>query len=167
MKKIAPVVFSLVFALGANAEGQQGAPPSQPAQLFYVFSAEDDAQRLGARQLQAWKDGHEGWLQVMGLVRHQGDLAVMEQLRVQEGISFQLVCASAAQHSPGLPAELASHLDSAEGFVLLVDGSGRAKASGAAAELDLVLNRAALLVGGLAATEVDESTWGKVKEIFK
>ena len=167
MKKISTVVFSLVFALVSSPGAQSAVPSAQPAQLFYVFSAEDDAQRLGARQVQEWNEGHGGALQVMGLVRHQGDLAVMEQMRVQEGISFQLVCASAAQHSPGLPAELASHLDSAAGFVLLVDGGGRTRASGAAAELNLVLDRAGFLLGGLAATEVDESTWGKVKEIFK
>lgn len=164
MKKRSVVVCCLIGALVSGAGAQQAA---DRAQLFYVFSADDAAQRLGARHLDQWNEDHGRPLQVMGLVQHQGDVAVMEQMRLQEGISFQLVCAAAARQNPGLPAELSGHLDSAAGFVLLVDGQGRAAASGAGAELDQVLDRAALLLGNLVATEVDESTWGKVKEIFK
>ncbi|MSR83942.1 MAG: hypothetical protein EXS58_13630 [Candidatus Latescibacteria bacterium] len=160
MKKRSIVVFCLISALASVAG-------AQPTQLFYVFSAEDAAQRLGAHHLDQWNEDHGRPLRVMGLVQHQGDVAVMEQMRLQEGISFQLMCATAAQQNPGLPAELSGHLDSPAGFVLLVDAKGRAAASGAGAQLNQVLDQAALLLGGLAATEVDESTWGKVKEIFK
>lgn len=168
MKKLSVVVFCLIGALVSGPGAQPAADPTQPAQLFYVFSADDAAQRLGARHLDQWNEDHGRPLRLIGLVQHQGDVAVMEQMRLQEGISFQLVCAAAARQNPGLPAELSGHLDGPAGFVLLVDGNGRAAASGAGAELNQVLDRAAaLLLGGLATTEVDESTWGKVKEIFK
>lgn len=167
MKKLSVVVCCLIGLLAGAAGAQQVAGQSQPTQLFYVFSADDAAQRLGARHLDRWNEDHGRPLLVMGLVQHQGDPAVLEQLRLQEGISFQLVCAAAAQQNPGLPAELSGHLESAAGFVLLVDAQGRAAASGAGAELDQVLDRAALLLGTQVSTEVDESTWGKVKEIFK
>ena len=167
MKKRSVVVSCLVGALVCAAGAQPAADRTQSAQLFYVFSADDAAQRLGARHLNQWNEDHGRPLQVLGLVQHQGDVAVMEQMRLQEGISFELVCASAAQQNPGLPAELSGHLDSAAGFVLLVDGNGRAAASGAGAELNQVLDRAARWLGSQASTEVDESTWGKVKEIFK
>ena len=167
MKKLSVVVFILLGLLVSQPKAQSVADRPPTARLFYVFSAEDAAQRLGARHLDQWNEDHGRPLWVVGLVQHQNDPAAMEQLRLQEGLSFQLVCAAAAQQDPGLPAELSGHLDSAAGFVLLVDGKGRAAASGEGAELDQVLDRAALLLGGLAATEVDESTWGKVKEIFK
>ena len=166
MKNLSAVMFCLIGTLVSGPGAQPAADPAQPA-LFYVFSADDAAQRLGARHLDQWNEDHGRPLQVLGLVQHQGDVAVMEQMRLQEGISFQLVCAAAAQQNPGLPAELSGHLDSPAGFVLLVDGKGRAAASGEGAELNQVLDRAALLLGGAVATEVDESTWGKVKEIFK
>jgi hypothetical protein len=167
MKKLSATTFVLLGLLVSqpNARPAGDRPPS--ALLFYVFSAEDAAQRLGARQLDQWNEDHGRPLWVMGLVQHQSDPAAMEQLRLQEGISFQLVCASLAQRSPGLPAELRGQFDSAAGFVLLVDAKGSAAASGAGAELNQVLERAALLLGSQVSTEVDESTWGKVKEIFK
>jgi len=165
MKKLSAAVCSLlVLALEVGAQSAAGGPR---AALFYVFSAEDAAQRLGARQLDRWNEERGHPLQVLGLVQHQGDVAVMEQMRLQEGISFQLVCAAAARQDPELPAELAGQLDGAAGFVLLVDAGGRAAASGPGAELGQVLEQAARLLGKPLATEVDESTWGKVKEIFK
>lgn len=166
MKKLI-VVVSCLLGILVSQPGAQSAGDQISARLFYVFSADDAAQRLGARHLDQWNEDHGRPLRVMGLVQHQGDLAVMEQLRLQEGISFELVCAAAAQQNPGLPAELSGHLDSAAGFVLLVDANGRAAASGAGTELNQVLDRAVLMLGGQLATEVDESTWGKVKEIFK
>lgn len=167
MKKLPVVAFSLIAALACAAGAQPASERTLSAQLYYVFSADDAAQRLGARHLDQWNEDHGRPLLVMGLVQHRGDPAVMEQLRLQEGLSFQLVCAAAARQDPDLPAELSGHLDSAAGFVLLVDAKGRAAASGEGAELNQVLDRAALLLGGMAATEVDQSTWGKVKEIFK
>ncbi len=160
MKKNAMIMCSLLLLAGVA-----GAQPA--ARLFYVFSATDAGQRLEAGYLDQWNNDRGRPLQVLGLVQHQGDVAVMEQMRVQEGISFQLLCAAAVRQNPGLPAELSGHLDSAAGFVLLVDGKGRAAAYGPGTELKAVLERAALLLGDRGSTEVDESTWGKVKEIFK
>jgi hypothetical protein len=167
MKKLPAVAFSLIVALAGAAGAQPAAGQTRPAQLYYVFSADDAAQRLGARAIDQWNEERGHPLRVMGLVQHRGDVAVMEQMRLQEGISFQLVCAAAARQDPALPAELSGHLDSAAGFVLLVDARGRAAASGTGDALNQMLERAAQWLGAPVSTEVDESTWGKVKEIFK
>ena len=164
MRKLSLVVFSVLALVGAVGAQSAGSRPS-PARLFYVFSADDAVLRLGAANLDQWNEEHGRPLQVLGLVQRPSDPAALAQLRLQEGISFELVDA-AAPH-PGLPAELSPQLDSPAGFALLLDSKGRVAAAGPAAELNQVLAQAALLLEGQVATEVDESTWGKVKEIFK
>jgi len=162
MKQLAAVAISLVLALAPRIYGQQ-VSPQKMAQLFYVFSTDDASQRAGARLLEEWV--YRQKVRVIGIVRHQGDISVMEQFRLAEGISYPLICASAARSEPGLPADL--DLENEAGYALLLDGAGQQAAAGIGAELPRIMERAAALVQGGVSTEVDESTWGKVKEIFK
>ncbi|NUM88215.1 MAG: hypothetical protein HUU37_03335 [Bdellovibrionales bacterium] len=164
MKKLFVMVFSLLALVGAVGAPSAASGPL-PARLFYLFSADDASLRLGAAHLDRWNQDHGRPLQVLGVVQHRSGTEALEQLRFEEGISFPLV--GAAAQPPDLPAELSRQLDNPAGFVLLLDGTGRAAAAGSAAELNQVLARAALLLGAQVSTEVDESTWGKVKEIFK
>lgn len=161
MKKCYVVVFSLAVLLGA-AVAQTAPTGTLPARLFYVFPADDAALRLGAANLDRWNEDHGRPLQLLGLVQHLGEAGAVGQ----EGLSFPLI-GTAATDEAGLPAELAGQLDNPAGFVLLLDHQGQARASGPAAELNQILAQAERLLGLQVATEVDESTWGKVKEIFK
>lgn len=168
MRQIAAAALSLALLLASPSHGQQRCSLElrlQTAQLFYVFSPDDALQLLGARRLQDWTLAYPQQLRVIGILQRAA--GSLEQFRLDSGLSFELLSVAEAQQHPDLPGALAGHLDSEAGYALLVDAAGQQAAAGSGAELPRVMGLAASLLQLPIPTEVDESTWGKVKEIFK
>ena len=140
------LVLLLVAASGASSDEIQALP--EDSRVFYVFSPDRGPQRQRVLQL---------WQQFSTQDAEQRFVAIARDGQVlaeTEGLTLWSV-AMAAQ-SPEVPAYIKVRLDSDGDYFAAVDSGGDLYLAGPGQGLLQPLS-----------TEVDESTWGKVKDLFK
>ena len=147
----------LVLLLVAASEVGSGELQALPedSRVFYVFSYDEVPQRQ--RALSLW----EQWSRLKGEVKRTQDAAQRfvaiardGQVPAVEGLTLWSV-AMAAQ-SPDVPAYIKVRLDDDGDYFAAIDPEGALYLAGPGQDLLQPL-----------ATEVDESTWGKVKDLFR
>ena len=145
----------LVLALIVQVQVQAG--PRLPC-LFYLFAPGQAAVHGG--ELEAVAQAYQDRLQVVGIVSGE------QEIPAQEGVC-EFLNATQARQCPYLPEMVSDRLGGTEDYLLLLDAAGQPVAAETGyplAELQEVL---ALVAGRKVTTEVDESTWGKIKELFR
>ncbi len=142
-------ITGLVLLLVAASEVGSGEIQTLPedSRVFYIFSPDRAPQRQ--RVLQLWQEfsAQDAEQRFVAIARD-------EQVPVVEGLTLWSV-AMAAQ-SPEVPAYIKARLDTAGDYFAAVDSEGSLYLAGSGQDLLQPL-----------ATEVDESTWGKVKDLFR
>lgn len=136
----------LVAASEANSGDIQVLP--EDSRVFYVFSHDRTPQRQ--RVLQLWQQfsAQDAEQRFIAIARDEQVLAAVE------GLTLWSV-AMAAQ-SPEVPAYIKARLDADGDYLAAIDSEGTLYLAGPGQDLLQPLS-----------TEVDESTWGKVKDLFR
>ena len=139
-----------VLLLAAASEADSGDIQVLPedSRVFYVFSHDRTPQRQRVLQL---------WQQFSAQNAEQRFIAIARDEQVPaavEGLTLWSV-AMVAQ-SPEVPAYIKARLDADGDYFAAVDSEGTLYLAGPGQNLLQPLS-----------TEVDESTWGKVKDLFK
>ena len=140
------LVLLLIAASEANSGDIQLLP--EDSRVFYVFSHDRTPQRQ--RVLQLWQQfsAQDAEQRFIAIARDEQVLAAVEDLTLWS-------VAMAAQ-SPKVPAYIKARLDADGDYFAAVDSEGTLYLAGPGQNLLQPLS-----------TEVDESTWGKVKDLFK
>ena len=140
------LVLLLVAASEANSGDIQVLP--EDSRVFYVFSHDRAPQRQ--RVLQLWREfsAQDAEQRFVAIARDGQVLAETEGLT--------LWSAAMAAQSPEVPAYIKARLDVDGDYFAAVDSEGILHLAGPGQDLLPPL-----------PTEVDESTWGKVKDLFK
>ena len=140
------LVLLLVAASEANTGDIQVLP--EDSRVFYVFSHDRTPQRQ--RVLQLWQQfsAQDAEQRFIAIARDEQVLAAVEDLTLWS-------VAMAAQ-SPEVPAYIKARLDADGDYFAAVDSEGTLYLAGPGQNLLQPLS-----------TEVDESTWGKVKDLFR
>ena len=135
----------LVAANGASSGEIEALP--EDSRVFYVFSPDREPQRQRVLQL---------WQQLGGQDAEQRFVAIArdEQVPVVEGLT--LWSAVMATQSPEVPAYIKARLDADGDYLAAIDSEGALRLAGPGQDLLQPLS-----------TEIDESTWGKVKDLFR
>ena len=168
------ILIGVFFFLGAQVEvagenpgGEDGDAVGE-SRLFYLFSAEVAEHLVHARQLQDLLQSQDRRLQIVGIVRGGGDrgrsAGSLEEFGRRHGLAYPLLSAVGAAVDGKLPAVLRAQLERQEDYALLVDSSGRMAGVGTGRELGRFFSS---LADEHVSTDVDESTWGKIKELFQ
>ena len=136
----------LVAASEANSGDIQVLP--EDSRVFYVFSHDRTPQRQ--RVLQLWQQfsAQDAEQRFIAIARDEQVLAAVEDLT--------LWSVALAAQSPEVPAYIKARLDADGDYFAAVDSEGTLYLAGPGQNLLQPLS-----------TEVDESTWGKVKDLFK
>ena len=136
----------LVAASEANSGDIQVLP--EDSRVFYVFSHDRTPQRQ--RVLQLWQQfsAQDAEQRFIAIARDEQVLAAVEDLTLWS-------VAMAAQ-SPEVPAYIKARLDADGDYFAAIDSEGTLYLAGPGQNLLQPLS-----------TEVDESTWGKVKDLFR
>ena len=171
------ILIGVFFFLGAQVEvaGERRETPGEEdgdmvgeSRLFYLFSAEVAEHLVHARQLQDLVQFRDRRLQIVGIVRGGGDwgrsAASLKDFGRRHGLAYPLLSATRAADDAKLPAILRAQLEREEDYALLVDSSGRLVRVGTGRELGRIFSS---LADEDVSTDVDESTWGKIKELFQ
>lgn len=139
------LVLLLVAASGTSSDEIQALP--EDSRVFYVFSPDRAPQHQ--RVLQLWQQlGAQDVEQRFVAIARKG------QVPAVEGLTLWSV-AMAAQ-SPEVPAYIKARLDADGDYFAAIDSEGALHLAGPGQDLLQPLS-----------TEVDESTWGKVKDLFR
>ena len=135
----------LVTASGASSSEIEVLP--EDSRVFYVFSPDREPQRQRVLQL---------WQQLGGQDAEQRFVAIArdEQVPAVEGLT--LWSAARAAQSPEVPAYIKARLDADGDYFAAIDSEGALRLAGLGQDLLQPLS-----------TEIDESTWGKVKDLFR
>ena len=140
------LVLLLVAANGASSGQIYDLP--EDSRVFYVFSHDKAPQRQ--RVLQLWRQfsAQDAEQRFIVIARDRQMLAEVEGLTLWS-------IARAAQ-SPEVPAYIKARLDADGDYFAAIDSEGTLHLAGPGQDLLQPLS-----------TEVDESTWGKVKDLFR
>ena len=140
------LVLLLVAASEIGSDETQVLP--EDSRVFYVFSPDRAPQRQ--RVLQLWQQfsAQDAEQRFIAIARDEQVLAAVEGLT--------LWSAAMAAQSPEVPAYIKARLDANGDYFAAVDSEGILYLAGPGQNLLQPLS-----------TEVDESTWGKVKDLFK
>ena len=135
----------LVAANGASSGEIEALP--EDSRVFYVFSPDREPQRQRVLQL---------WQQLGGQDAEQRFVVIArdEQVPVVEGLTLWSV--ARATQSPEVPAYIKARLDADGDYLAAIDSEGALRLAGLGQDLLQPLS-----------TEIDESTWGKVKDLFR
>lgn len=153
-----------IFVFGGAAYGVGG---ESEYTLFYLFSSGDTHHVERAMQLEETAQQFPDRLQVVGIARLTEDRnhLSLDALRQEHGFSYDLVAVADASKLQHLPVIMQQKLEDSQGdYAVLVDAAGRALAAETDGEWVSMLNRLTLRD---IATEIDESTWGKIKVLFE
>ena len=140
------LVLLLVVASGTSSDEIQALP--EDSRVFYVFSHDRAPQRQ--RVLQLWRQlrAQDAEQRFVAIVRDGQVLAMAEGLT--------LWSAAMAAQSPEVPAYIKARLDADGDYFAAIDSDDTLRLAGPGQDLLQPLS-----------TEVDESTWGKVKDLFR
>lgn len=157
-------VLAGILLLDSEAYGAGEGPRHT---LFYLFSIDDERHMGRALQLEEaiWRLSER--VQVVGVVRlaADGDARSLVALRQQHRFTYEFVDAADSSVLQRLPIVLHQRLEKTGGdYAVLVDVAGAVLVADTGEQLTSVL---AGLTLQRVATEIDESTWGKIKVLFK
>jgi len=159
----AGTLVTVVLMLGMQAQvlGGGAVPRGAPAErLVYVFSPADPIHRQRAERLLAWTRGSSPVVDLVGVVRNHGSgYAAAEDL----DLGFPVVPVGRLG-SAGLPEDLLDGIPADSDYGLLLNAADGVRWIEPGADV------AAALAAGSApqlVTDIDESTWGKIKELFR
>ena len=139
------LVLLLVAASEVGSSQIQDLP--EDSRVFYVFSPDRAPQRQ--RVLQLWQQlGAQDAEQRFVAIAREGQVPAIEGLT--------LWSAALAAQSPEVPAYIKARLAADGDYFAAIDSEGSLYLSGLGQDLLQPLS-----------TEVDESTWGKVKDLFR
>ncbi len=139
------LVLLLVAASGTSSDEIQALP--EDSRVFYVFSPDRAPQRQ--RVLQLWQQlGTQDAEQRFVAIAREGQVPAIEGLT--------LWSAALAAQSPEVPAYIKARLDADGDYFAAIDSEGTLYLAGPGQDLLQPLS-----------TEVDETTWGKVKDLFR
>ena len=139
------LVLLLVAASAIGSDETQALP--EDSRVFYVFSPDRAPQRQRVLQL---------WQKFSAQDAEQRFIAIARDEQVPAIDGLTLWSAALAAQSPEVPAYIKARLDAAGDYFAAIDSEGSLYLAGSGQDLLQPL-----------ATEVDESTWGKVKDLFK
>lgn len=147
MNALRTISTGLLLLLVAASDATSGAIEALPqdSRVFYLFSHDEPSQRQ--RALQVWQQAQEAAQQFVAIVRDEQEPAV-------EGLPLWSI-ALAAQ-SAAVPAYIKARLAADGDFFAAIDSKGDLYWAGPGQALLQPLS-----------TEVDETTWGKVKDLFR
>ena len=139
----------LVLLLALASEANSGPIAALPAdsRVFYVFSHDKAPQRQRVLQLWQQLDAQDAEQRLVAIARDGQGPTV-------EGLTVWSV--EKAAESSVVPAYIKARLDAVGDYFAAVDSEGTLHWAGPGQDLLQPV-----------ATEVDESTWGKVKDLFK
>lgn len=120
--------------------------PAAGDRIFYLYSPESAEQRQRVARL--WRQFGAGHC-----------VAIVRNEQGPEGLTS--ISTSAAARSPVVPEYIKTRLDSDRDYFALTDQGGALRLTGRGIDLDV------LFPAAITATEVDETTWGKVKDLFR
>lgn len=134
--------------------------------LIYTFSAQVPEECERAQLAQELARPHQRRLQLLGVVRGVGGAALarekLERVRRRYRLSYPLLDVTAALEDANLPNEFKERMRREGDWVLLL---GRGGNSVYAVEGE---NLERIFAGfGTVSTDIDESTWGKIKDLFQ
>ena len=161
-------VFVLVlgFQVEVGGERYESDAVGRMHRLFYLFSLQVPEQCDRACTLQKMVRPYSHQLQVIGVVRAAGsgeeEGLSLEEFRRRHALSYPLMTAAVAVDDSEMPAAVKERLTVVEDYALLLDRNGSTTASGTGQQLPRLLKAFAPV-----STDVDESTWGKIKVLFQ
>ena len=120
--------------------------PAGGDRIFYLYSPESAEQRQRVARL--WQRFGAGYF-----------VAIVREGRGPEGLPS--IAKFAAARSAIVPEYIKARLDSDRDYFALTGPGGALRRTGRGIDLEDALSPA------IIATEVDESTWGKVKDLFR
>ncbi len=121
----------------------------EDSRVFYVFSPDRAPQHQRVLQL---------WQQLGAQEAEQRFVAIAREGQVPMVKGLTLWSAALAGQSPEVPAYLKARLAADGDYFAAVDSTGTMRLAGPGQDLLMLQS---------ISTEVDESTWGKVKDLFK
>ena len=152
-----------LFIPASQSEGQIA---ERAFHLVYLLPLDEVVHPAQVQMLQrVWQD-HRSELKVTGLVRLSAEVAEVDRLKdliVEHDLGYELVGVEQADRGDAA-VYWQGALQGEGAYAVLLDAAQRPMARGAGAQLPHIL--AALGPRG-ASTEVDESTWGKIKVLFE
>ena len=140
--------LALLLVAGSGVGSSEIQILPEDSRVFYVFSHDRAPQRQRVLQL---------WQQFSAQDAEQRFVAITRDgqvLAATEGLT--LWSAAMAAQSPEVPAYIKARLDADGDYFAAIDSKGALQLAGPGQDLLQPL-----------ATEVDESTWGKVKDLFR
>lgn len=147
------LVLLLIAASGASSGGILALP--EDSRVFYVFSPEMAPQRQ--RALQLWRQLSRPKGEVArARDAEQRFVAIAREGQVPAAEGLILWSGARAAQSPEVPAYIKARLDAAGDYFAVTDLEGTLRLAGPGQNLLQAV-----------PTEVDESTWGKVKDLFR
>ena len=142
---ITSLILLLIAASGTSSDDIQAL--SEDSRVFYVFSPDRAPQRQ--RVLQLWQQlGTQDAEQRFVAIAREGQVLAIEGLT--------LWSAALAAKSLEVPAYIKARLDADGDYFAAIDSEGTLYLAGPGQDLLQPLS-----------TEVDETTWGKVKDLFR
>ena len=140
--------LALLLVAGSGVGSSEIQILPEDSRVFYVFSHDRAPQRQ--RVLQLWRQfsAQDAEQRFVAIARDGQVLAATEGLT--------LWSATMAAQSPEVPAYIKARLDADGDYFAAIDSEGALQLAGPGQDLLHPLS-----------TEVDESTWGKVKDLFK
>ena len=134
--------------------------------LIYAFSMQVPEECERAQLAQKLAKPHERQLQLLGVVRGVGGGALereeLERVRRRYQLSYPLLDVAAALEDSDLPSEFKERLHQEGDWVLLLKGNGGSGYSVEGEDLERIFAGF-----GSVSTDIDESTWGKIKDLFQ
>ncbi|NKB69595.1 MAG: hypothetical protein GKR89_21200 [Candidatus Latescibacteria bacterium] len=160
------ILYLGACVLGLWPVQSQGQPAEGEFQLVYLLSLDQREHPAQVQMLQdVWRN-YQGQLQVKGVIRLSLEGAANEYLRQLTSagdLSYELV--GLPEDGPSeTPGHLYQVLQGKGSYAVLLDSAHRPVTQGRGSQLPHML---AALSPGYIATEVDESTWGKIKVLFE
>lgn len=134
-----------------------GAETSTPERLVYVFSSSEADQRTRAREIQDWVAALTDPVLLICLVRGEEADSAWPQ---GADPSFPALD-SADLEQAGLPADVLTHVPEDGDYALLLTSDNALQWVVPGADVR------ARLEGAPKSTDINDSTWGKIKELFQ
>ena len=175
MRWIPIMVLGFLMGFQAQVHGDDyrrlSGEPREPAQfykLYYMFSADDAVHRLHAEELEALSRSFRHRLQVVRIARTQqgadANADPLPDIRRHHDLSYRLWSGIEWTRKTNLPAKSIDQLREEDDYALLFDNKGELVASGTGSDLSRILST---IPPEGTRTEVGQSTWGKIKELFR
>ena len=176
MKLIPTIVLGVLLGFQAQVRGDDfsrlsGEPRGHTRDytLLYLFSPDDAVHQLHAEELEALSRSLRRGLQIVKIdwtkQAYQVNANTLPGFGRHEGNPLELLGGSGLTGKGSPPAGLKDRLSTGVDHALLFDAEGELVASGTGDDFRRILSAVSLEPGTL--TEVDESTWGKIKELFR